>query len=127
VKGRTHLGTITLTDTTEELVEGLVENIFKEIKTSGNIFYKPIVISDISCDYTKPNNPIKIYNESSTWENTVISPNKFVDVISIDNLPSLIPKESSDDFSNNLTKLHIIYKEGDNRNEKKFFRLNEYY
>jgi exonuclease V gamma subunit len=44
VKGRTHLGTITLTDTTEELVEGLVENIFKEIKTSGNIFYKPIVI-----------------------------------------------------------------------------------
>jgi hypothetical protein len=44
VKGRTHLGTITLTDTTEELIEGLVENIFKEIKTSGTIFYKPIVI-----------------------------------------------------------------------------------
>lgn len=68
-------------------------------------FYKPIVISDVSCDYTKPNNPIKIYNESSTWENPIISPNKFVDIISIDNLPSMIPKESSDDFSNRLVNL----------------------
>jgi hypothetical protein len=38
------LGTITLTDTTEELVDRLIENIFKEIQSNGNIFYKPIVI-----------------------------------------------------------------------------------
>ncbi len=72
---------------------------------SNTQFYKPIVISDISCDYTKPNNPIKIYNESSTWTKPIISPNRFVDIISIDNLPSMIPKESSDDFSKNLVSL----------------------
>ena len=44
MKGRTHLGTLTITNTTEELVEDLLENIFEEIKSSGSIFYKPIVI-----------------------------------------------------------------------------------
>ncbi len=72
---------------------------------SNTKFYKPVVISDISCDYSKPNNPIKIYNNGTTWINPIYSYNNLVDVISIDNLPSLLPKESSDDFSKNLTKL----------------------
>ena len=56
------MGTITLTDTTEELVEGLVENIFKEIKTSGTIFYKPIVIC--------PNGNIRNYLQLSIANNS---------------------------------------------------------
>ncbi len=72
---------------------------------SNTKFYKPIVISDISCDYTKPNNPINIYNQATTWDNPVFSYNNLVDIISIDNLPSLLPKESSDDFSQGLVKL----------------------
>jgi saccharopine dehydrogenase (NAD+, L-lysine-forming) len=68
-------------------------------------FYKYIVISDVSCDYTKPNNPIDIYDEATSWDKPVYSYNDFVDIISIDNLPSMLPKESSDNFSNNLTKL----------------------
>lgn len=72
---------------------------------SSTVFYKPIVISDVSCDYTKPNNPLAIYDRSTTWEEPVIHYNNLVDIISIDNLPSLIPKESSDDFSNCLVRL----------------------
>ncbi len=68
-------------------------------------FTNPIIISDISCDYTKPNNPIKLYNKNTTWTNPVFKPNKFVKIISIDNLPSLIPKESSKYFSNQFVKL----------------------
>ena len=72
-------------------------------------FSNPIVISDISCDYTKPNNPIKIYNHGTTWENPVFVYKKNAHIISIDNLPSLLPKESSDDFSSNLLPLLKSY------------------
>lgn len=68
-------------------------------------FTNPIIISDISCDYTKPNNPIKLYHKNTTWTNPVFKPNKFVKIISIDNLPSLLPKESSQYFSNQFVKL----------------------
>ena len=67
--------------------------------------FNAVVISDVSCDYTKPNNPIDIYDEATSWDKPVYSYNDFVDIISIDNLPSMLPKESSDNFSNNLTKL----------------------
>jgi saccharopine dehydrogenase (NAD+, L-lysine-forming) len=69
------------------------------------IFDKNIIISDISCDYSKPNNPINIYFENTTWENPVFQYNKFVDIIAINNLPSLLPKESSDFFSSKCVEL----------------------
>lgn len=62
-------------------------------------FYKNIIIVDVSCDYTKSNNPIKIYNKETDWINPVYSYNNFVDIIAINNLPSLIPRESSIEFS----------------------------
>lgn len=65
----------------------------------NTVFDKSIIISDISCDYSKLNNPIQIYCENTTWEKPVFQYNEFVDIIAINNLPSLIPKESSQYFS----------------------------
>ena len=70
-------------------------------------YIKPITIIDISCDYIKSNNPIKIYNQSTSWETPVYSYNKYVDIIAIDNLPSLLPRDSSIYFSNKCKKLLI--------------------
>jgi saccharopine dehydrogenase (NAD+, L-lysine-forming) len=70
-------------------------------------FQKPILIVDISCDPTRPNNPIAIYKEETTWENPVYSYNNMVDIIAISNLPSLLPKESSDYFSKKCVDLFV--------------------
>ncbi len=67
--------------------------------------YNPLIITDISCDYSKPNNPIKLYNENTTWETPVFSYNENIDIIAINNLPSLIPRESSSYFSSNCIEL----------------------
>jgi saccharopine dehydrogenase (NAD+, L-lysine-forming) len=72
-------------------------------------FYKNLVIVDISCDYNNPNNPIKIYNNKTTWLEPVFSYNNFVDIIAIDNLPSLLPYNSSIEFSSILIKLLKLY------------------
>ena len=65
----------------------------------NTIFTKPTIIVDISCDYSKPNNPIQLYEKATTWDTPVFHYNENVDIIAIDNLPSLLPRESSDDFS----------------------------
>ena len=68
-------------------------------------FKKRIVICDISCDTIKPNNPIRLYTQNTTWENPVTVSDGGAEIISITNLPSLIPKESSDYFSKKFVKL----------------------
>ena len=70
-------------------------------------YVKPITIIDISCDYMKSNNPIKIYNQATSWKTPVYSYNKYIDIIAIDNLPSLLPRDSSIYFSKKCTKLLI--------------------
>lgn len=72
-------------------------------------FTSPIIIVDVSCDYSKPNNPIALYNHATTWQNPVYKFNRLVDIIAIDNLPSLIPKDSSDHFSAKFTNLLLDY------------------
>jgi saccharopine dehydrogenase (NAD+, L-lysine-forming) len=71
----------------------------------NTVFSKNMVITDISCDYTHPFNPIPLYTCSTTWEKPVYKYNEFVDIIAIENLPSLLPKESSNDFSSTLVKI----------------------
>jgi saccharopine dehydrogenase (NAD+, L-lysine-forming) len=71
----------------------------------GPEFQKDIVVIDVSCDYSKKNNPIPVYKEATTWSRPVFNYNKYISVIAIDNLPSLLPKESSKEFSYELTKL----------------------
>jgi len=65
------------------------------------------VISDVSCDYTNPHNPLPIYDMATTFPKPTLRIEQAgggppVDVISIDHLPSMIPLESSTDFSNDL-------------------------
>lgn len=85
-------------------------NLTKNIGTwydTNTEFKSMSVIVDVSCDYTNEFNPIKIYKDKTTWEIPVFSHNDNVDVIAIDNLPSLLPKESSTEFSSILTNLII--------------------
>lgn len=77
---------------------------------------KDIVIVDISCDYSKPNNPIKLYNNPTSWSEPVFNYNKYIDIIAINNLPSLLPKESSDNFSKTFLNLLLEYKNNDMNN-----------
>jgi len=89
----------------------LNENLNEVWFDENTIFNKNIVITDISCDYAKPNNPIKLYNYNTSWDLPVYSYNEFVDIIAINNLPSLLPKDSSDYFSKKCTKLLLDFNE----------------
>ena len=64
------------------------------------------VVCDVSCDTTNPHNPIPIYTENSTFDKPTLPVEGFGDpplsVISIDHLPSLLPREASEAFSQAL-------------------------
>lgn len=64
------------------------------------------VVCDVSCDTTNPHNPIPIYTENSTFSNPTLPVAGFdnppISVISIDHLPSLLPREASEAFSQAL-------------------------
>lgn len=85
-------------------------------------FIKPMIISDISCDVTKSNNPIKLNYNNTTWVNPVhiLNLSHEIKIISIDNLPSLLPKDSSDYFSNCLVNILLNFPE----DKKNFFKKN---
>lgn len=69
--------------------------------------YKYTLVIDISCDYNSPYNPLPIYDNKTTWKKPVYSSNGILDVIAIDNLPSLLPYDSSLYFSSILRNLLI--------------------
>ncbi|GAB7339402.1 hypothetical protein MBLNU457_6038t3 [Dothideomycetes sp. NU457] len=64
------------------------------------------VVCDVSCDTTNPHNPIPIYSINTLFsEPTVAVDTKAgppLSVISIDHLPSLLPREASESFSSAL-------------------------
>ena len=64
------------------------------------------VICDVSADTTNPHNPIPICNEATYFDKPSITVPKFYDpplsYITIDHLPSLLPREASEAFSNQL-------------------------
>ncbi|MGI9402060.1 MAG: saccharopine dehydrogenase [Rhizobiaceae bacterium] len=63
------------------------------------------VISDVSCDPLSPYNPIPVYSLTSTFDDPTIRVANGpipLDVISIDHLPSMLPLESSEDYSRQL-------------------------
>ena len=63
------------------------------------------VICDVSCDPTSDLNPLPVYSECSDFTNPcirIIDGDSPLDLIAIDHLPSLLPAESSDDFSSQL-------------------------
>ena len=75
----------------------------------SDIITRPLLIVDISCDYSKSNNPIAIYKSGTTFEAPVFNYNEYISIIAIDNLPSLLPRDSSSEFSNRLTDLLLCY------------------
>lgn len=60
------------------------------------------VICDITCDMGNPRNTLPIYNEYTTALRPVVPLTDAVDLIAINNLPSLEPTVSSDQFSSIL-------------------------
>ena len=62
------------------------------------------VIGDVACDPTSAFSPIKVYDRSTSWEAPVlrVADAPPLDVMAIDNLPSMLPLESSEDFAAQL-------------------------
>jgi len=63
-----------------------------------------MVIGDIACDPGNFYSPIKVYDCATSWEKPAlrVHKDKILDITAIDNLPSLLPKESSEDFAAQL-------------------------
>eukprot|EP00475_Leptophrys_vorax_P003607 TRINITY_DN12122_c0_g1_i1.p1 TRINITY_DN12122_c0_g1~~TRINITY_DN12122_c0_g1_i1.p1 ORF type:complete len:812 (+),score=244.21 TRINITY_DN12122_c0_g1_i1:227-2662(+) len=65
------------------------------------------VFVDVSCDYNNPANPFPIYSQSTSLKDPVLQMSygkNSLSIISIDHLPTLIPSESSAEFSSALIK-----------------------
>jgi alanine dehydrogenase len=67
------------------------------------------VVCDVSADTTNPNNPVPVYDITTTFDKPTVPvtlpagfQNPPLSVISIDHLPSLMPRESSEQFSEAL-------------------------
>eukprot|EP00005_Dracoamoeba_jomungandri_P003263 CAMPEP_0174251686 /NCGR_PEP_ID=MMETSP0439-20130205/1422_1 /TAXON_ID=0 /ORGANISM="Stereomyxa ramosa, Strain Chinc5" /LENGTH=376 /DNA_ID=CAMNT_0015332059 /DNA_START=57 /DNA_END=1187 /DNA_ORIENTATION=+ len=75
------------------------------------------VVVDVSCDYTNADNPLPIYNDCTTFIKPTLrtieqqGQEPALDVVAIDHLPSLIPRESSTDFSNDLLPTLLALKD----------------
>ncbi len=62
------------------------------------------VIGDIACDPDSDFSPIKVYDRVTTWDDPALRVHDTppLDVTAIDNLPSMMPRESSEDFAEQL-------------------------
>jgi saccharopine dehydrogenase (NAD+, L-lysine-forming) len=71
------------------------------------------VICDVSADTTSPYNPVPVYNTATTFDKPTVLVEGLegppLSVIAIDHLPSMLPREASDAFSNDLlpSLLHL--------------------
>lgn len=78
------------------------------------------VVCDVSADTTNPFNPVPIYSIATTFDKPTVPVHSLeqgppLSVISIDHLPSLLPREASEAFSNDL--LPHLHKLNDWRND----------
>ena len=73
------------------------------------------VIVDVSCDPNNPFNPLPFYSQITTVFDPVLSlPELGVDIIAIDHLPSLVPRNSSEMFARDfLPYLSVFGNEND--------------
>lgn len=62
------------------------------------------VIGDIACDPDSAFNPVQVYSATTTWERPAnrVHETPPLDVMAIDNLPSMLPLESSEDYAAQL-------------------------
>ncbi|KAH7002302.1 hypothetical protein EDB80DRAFT_720382 [Ilyonectria destructans] len=76
------------------------------------------VVTDVSCDTTNPHNPIPIYSINTTFDEPTVpvvvkddQNTAPLSVISIDHLPSMLPRESSESFSEGLKEALLTLNE----------------
>ncbi|MEP3333100.1 saccharopine dehydrogenase [Sedimentitalea sp.] len=62
------------------------------------------VIGDIACDPDSVFSPVKVYDRTTTWDEPALRVQDVpvLDVTAIDNLPSMLPVESSEDYAAQL-------------------------
>ena len=62
------------------------------------------VVGDVACDPDSDYNPVPVYARATDWAAPVLRVHDAppLDVMAIDNLPSLLPRESSEDFAAQL-------------------------
>ena len=62
------------------------------------------VIGDIACDPDSDYNPVPLYDAATTWATPVrrVADTPPLDIMAIDNLPSMLPVESSRDYAEQL-------------------------
>ena len=72
------------------------------------------MISDVACDPFSDFNPLPLYGEPTGWNTPFLSlqEGRPVYLTAIDNLPSLLPRESSEDFSSALLPVLKTYPDG---------------
>lgn len=88
--------------------EDLPPFITKELLNDDNRTLATIV--DVSCDPYGSYNPLPIYHQCTTFKSpciSIIAGDKPLNLIAIDHLPSLLPKESSEDYGQQLVK-HLL-------------------
>ncbi|WP_299984155.1 saccharopine dehydrogenase [uncultured Ruegeria sp.] len=61
-------------------------------------------IGDVACDPDSDYNPVPVYDRATTWNAPAlrVATNPVMDVMAIDNLPSMLPIESSEDYAAQL-------------------------
>ncbi|WP_420004243.1 saccharopine dehydrogenase [Arenibacterium sp. LLYu02] len=61
-------------------------------------------IGDVACDPDSDYNPVPVYDRATTWDAPVlrVAETPVLDVMAIDNLPSMLPLESSEDYADQL-------------------------
>lgn len=62
------------------------------------------VIGDVACDPDSDYNPVPVYDRATTWDAPALRVHDAppLDVMAIDNLPSMLPVESSEDYADQL-------------------------
>nr|WP_170540115.1 saccharopine dehydrogenase [Ruegeria arenilitoris] len=65
---------------------------------------KLTAIGDVACDPDSDYNPVPVYDRATTWEEPAlrVAADPVLDVMAIDNLPSMLPVESSEDYAAQL-------------------------
>ncbi|MEM6461898.1 MAG: saccharopine dehydrogenase, partial [Pseudomonadota bacterium] len=89
---------------------------------TGDDFARPaarmMTIADVSCDPLSDYNPLPLYDQPTSWARPFIEVGKnskdvVVELTAIDNLPSLIPLEASEDFSRQFAPVLLTFDHGE--------------
>ncbi len=81
----------------EKTMPFLTKELLKEERNLSSI-------SDVGCDPTGPCNPLPIYEDATTMDmpSITLDNKNLLELTAIDHLPSLLPRESSEDFCQQL-------------------------